>query len=183
MHTWDEAMDTQAIRAAAGAALPEAHSAALRALVAGLLDAPIDWALTGSTSFALQGVPVAPNDIDVQTDAAGAYAIAARLSAAVVAPVRPSGTERIRSHFGALALAGVRVELMGDLQKRLPDGRWEAPVVIRPHRRWLRYAGLLLPVLDLAYEAQAYRIMGRAERADLLARAVGQGAHVEDNDG
>jgi hypothetical protein len=33
----------------------------------------IKWALTGSTSFAMQGVPITPNDIDIQTDKDGAY--------------------------------------------------------------------------------------------------------------
>lgn len=55
-------------------AIPTAHLAALRHIVATLARSPIDWALTGSTSFALQGVPVAVGDIDVQTDAVGAYA-------------------------------------------------------------------------------------------------------------
>ncbi|MFC6233223.1 nucleotidyltransferase domain-containing protein, partial [Paenibacillus allorhizosphaerae] len=35
----------------------------------------INWALTGSTSFALQGLPYEPGDIDIQTDQQGAYEI------------------------------------------------------------------------------------------------------------
>ena len=137
-------------------------------LLAGRLDASLVWALTGSTAFALQGVPVEPHDIDVQTDVPGAYTIAARFSEAVVQPVAFSGTDRVRSHFGALEIAGLRVELMGGLQKRLPDGGWEAPVDVAALRRWITVDGLRLPVLDLAYEARAYRRLGRTERADLL---------------
>jgi hypothetical protein len=33
----------------------------------------LDWALTGSTSFALRGVPVEPDDVDVRTTERGAY--------------------------------------------------------------------------------------------------------------
>jgi hypothetical protein len=157
--------------------LPERHLHVLDTL-AGRLDKTIVWALTGSTAFVLQGVPVEPHDIDVQTDAAGAGAIAARFSQAIVQPVAFSGTDRVRSYFGALELHGLRVEIMGALQKRQPDGSWETPVDVVALRRWITVGGLRLPVLDLAYEARAYRLLGRVERADLLEawlRAQGRG--------
>lgn len=150
--------------------IPTTHLNALRRIVATLSKSPIDWALTGSTSFALQGVPITVGDIDVQTDAVGAYDIATCFSECMVVPVQHCGTARIRSHFGVLELEGVRVELMGALQKRLPTGAWQEPVDIRLHRRWVQYEHLALPVLSLAYEAQAYRLLGRDERANLLLR-------------
>lgn len=152
------------------AMVPEAHVAALRVLVERLASTAIVWALTGSASFALQGVAVPVHDIDVQTDAAGAYRIAELFADEVVRPVAFSGTERIQSHFGALSIAGVTVELMGGLQKRLPDGRWEEPVDVRAHRRFVQLADLTLPVLNLAYEERAYRTLGRVEKAELLRR-------------
>lgn len=160
-------------------ALPPGHLAALRAIVERLAREPLVWTVTGSTSFALQGVAVPVGDIDLQTDAAGAYAIAHRFAAEITRPVQFSGTERIRSHYGALILDGVQVELMGALQKRLPDGSWEAPVDIAPHRRWVEVAGLRVPVLDLAYEERAYRLLGRTERADLLRRHLDAQPPVE----
>jgi hypothetical protein len=147
--------------------LPDGHWRVLGVLAA-RLDDPLVWALTGSTAFALQDIPVEAHDIDVQTDAAGAYAIAARFPEAVVQPVAFSGTERIRSHFGVLALDGLRVEIMGALHKRLPTGDWEDPVDVAGLRRWITVGGLRLPVLDLAYEARAYRLLGRIDRAELL---------------
>lgn len=150
--------------------IPPAHRAALRLLAERLTATNIVWALTGSTSFALQGVTVSVHDIDVQTDAAGAYRIAELFPQVVLRPVAFAGTERIQSHFGALRLGEIVVELMGALQKRLPDGTWEAPVDVRAHRRFVPLATLRLPVLDLAYEEQAYRLLGRVERADLLRR-------------
>lgn len=148
--------------------LPPTHLAVLRRLVAVLAPTDIVWALTGSTSFALQGVPIPVNDIDVQTDVAGAYRIAELFADEVVRPVVCSGTEQIRSHFGALTIGGIAVELMGGLQKRLPDGGWEEPVDVLAHRRFVRPEGFAIPVLELAYEEQAYRLLGRVERADLL---------------
>lgn len=146
----------------------EAHVGALRVLVERLAGEPILWALTGSMSFALQGLPVEPHDIDIQTDAQGAYALAACFAGRVTRPVAFSGTEAIRSHFGALTIEGVAVEIMGALQKRLPDGTWEDPVDVALHRRWIEVEGLRVPVLDLAYEARAYRVLGRTARAELL---------------
>lgn len=162
--------DNQAEQAsvASPAAIPPSHWEALRLLVSRLAAEPIDWALTGSTSFALQGVAVPVNDIDVQTGGEQAYRIAACFPELVLRPVAFSGTERIRSHFGALIIAGVKVELMGGLQKRLPDGSWEEPVDVARYRRVVTLGDLSVPVLDLAYEERAYRLLGRIERAELL---------------
>lgn len=154
--------------------LTPAFSAALQSIAVALLGAPIDWALTGSLGFALQGGAVSPRDIDIQTDAEGAYAIAQRLADYVVSPVTYVASPAIRSHLGALEIAGVTVEVMGALQKRLPNGAWEPPVDVRLHRRWVRAADQLLPVLDLAYEEQAYRALGRTERADMLRQRLVQ---------
>lgn len=146
------------------------HLAALREIEARLRGSGVRWALTGSTSFALQRVPVEAHDIDVQTDAAGAYALAGRFAEVVTRPVAFSEAERIRSHFGALRLYGVTVEIMGDIAKRLPEGRWEAPVDLDAHTRFVDAHGLRLPVLALEYEAAAYRTLGRIQTAELLER-------------
>lgn len=71
------------------------------------------WALTGSTSFALQGVPVVPGDIDVQTDERGAYVIQDLLRDKITRPVTLASSGQIRSHFGAVVLHGVEVEIIG----------------------------------------------------------------------
>lgn len=146
------------------------HRAALRILCERLRDAELVWAVTGSLGFALQGVPVTPHDIDVQTTAAGAYEIARRCSEYVIRPVALATSERMQSHFGTLEIAGVQVELMGDIQKRLPDGSWGPPTDLPRHCRYVIFEGERLPVLSLAYEAEAYRAVGRVETAAMLQR-------------
>jgi 8-oxo-dGTP pyrophosphatase MutT (NUDIX family) len=141
---------------------------ALRLIHARLKDSRLNWALTGSMSFSLQGVPVSANDIDVQTDGPGAYEFERCLSEFVQSPVSFSGTDRIQSHFGRLLIDGVTVEIMGGLQKRLPDGQWEDPVDPSRYRRFIQIDGMMIPVLSLAYERQAYLALGRVERARLL---------------
>lgn len=146
--------------------LDDPHATVVCRLVDALED--LDWALTGSTGVALQGVPVDPDDVDVQTSADGAHAVADRLAGHVVDPVSRSEGDGIRSHFGRLSLEGVEVEVMGDLQKRRPDGTWEAPVDVTEHRQFVPFRGRRVPVLSLAYEARAYERLGRTERAALL---------------
>ncbi len=148
--------------------LNDEYRDAIRTLAAGIDDG-VSWALTGSASFALQGVPVEPEDVDVQTTAAGAYAIESAFGDRIVDAVSLSAAERIKSHFGALELNGVRVEIMGAVQKRRPDGTWEPPVAVDANRTVVELDGREIPVLSLEYEAEAYDQLGRDERAALLA--------------
>lgn len=147
--------------------IPPAQHAVLYRLTTALADLPFAWAVAGSTGMALQGVPLDVHDIDLQTSAAGAYAIGERLAAFAVTPVREKISPHIRSHLGAFVVDGLIVEVLGGVQKRI-DGVWEAPVDVDVHRRWVPLEGLTVPVLSLAYEEQAYRALGRIERADLL---------------
>ncbi|NIQ05248.1 MAG: hypothetical protein GWO20_05840, partial [Candidatus Korarchaeota archaeon] len=94
----------------------------------------ITWAVTGSMSFALRGIPCKPKDIDIQTDKTEAYHIQELLSrcmkteVTIVKNVELTESETLRSHFGTLKINGIKVEIMGALQKRDDDGGWEEPV-------------------------------------------------------
>lgn len=148
--------------------LPAQIATALEAFLAGMRHISCAWALTGSASLAIQGVPVEPNDIDVQTSADGAYAIERQFPDHVIDPVSVLESEHIRSHFGRLELMAVTVEIMGDLQKRGEDGEWEPPVRVETRRQFESFRGYEVPVLSLEYEAKAYAQLGRNERATLL---------------
>lgn len=140
----------------------------LRVISATLETLPSAWVITGSLGFALQGSTVDVGDIDLQTDQRGALEIECRLATFSKRRVVFSQSDRIQSFFGGLEIEGVQVEIMGDLQKRLPDGAWESPVEVACRRLWVEYLGLRLPAMDLEYEYEAYRILGRVERARLL---------------
>lgn len=155
--------------------LKPAHWAALRALLARLdSQEGLVWALTGSTSFALQGMAVIVHDIDLISDRAGAYRIGALLADSCVRPVKPSQARFIRSHFGQFVLAGVDLDLMGDPRRRAMDGTWGRPVALPPLIQWVEAAGLKLPVLSLRFEEQAYRLLRRPARADAIAAFLRQ---------
>lgn len=132
------------------------------------------WAVTGSLGMALQSVPVAVHDIDLQTDAAGAYEIGRIFANHVTRPIVYSATETIRSHFGALELNGIRVEIMGDVEKRLGNGRWELPPDLHHHRRYAFCQNRHIPVLDLAYERDAYQKLNRSDKVALLQNWLAQ---------
>jgi hypothetical protein len=142
----------------------------LRKIYARLEGSGINWALTGSLSFALQGIPVRPRDIDIQTDKAGAYKIEKLFSNFVVSRVTFSSGRKIRSHFGKLVIDGIEVEIMGGVQKHV-DG-WENPIDPSKYKRFIDIEGMKIPVLSLEYEYEAYLKLGRIERAEMLRRRL-----------
>lgn len=79
-----------------------------------------------------------------------------------------TSSEQIRSYFGALEIKGIKVEIMGDLQKRLANQKWEEPVRIESYRHWIEIDEVQIPVLSLEYEYQAYLKLGRKEKAETL---------------
>lgn len=156
--------------------IQSAYMVVLRQLFAELKGSQVMWVVTGSLSFALQGLPLEPHDIDIQTDTEGAYEVERRFSSQVSRRVTFSSTERIRSHFGALLIEGIVVEIMGDIQKRLEDSTWETPMDLKSHRQFVHVEDMEIPVLALAYEAQAYLKLGRLERVAMLQEAASRTA-------
>ncbi len=149
------------------------HIEALRIITQAAAKEPgLVWALTGSTSFALQGMDVQAHDIDIQTDRDSAYTLGTLLKEHCVEPVRFCGTEKIRSHFGRFQVGGAEVEIMGDIEKRLPDGRWQEAPGLGALTRYVDFEGMRLSVLSLRYEAEAYRTMGRTARAEEIEQYV-----------
>ena len=157
--------------------LETCHIEALRIITQAAAKEPgLVWALTGSTSFALQGMDVQAHDIDIQTDRDSAYTLGTLLKEHCVEPVRFCGTEKIRSHFGRFQVGGAEVEIMGDIEKRLPAGGWEKAVSLAPLILYVDFAGMRLPVVSLRHEAKAYRMMGRTARAEEIERYIGEEA-------
>jgi hypothetical protein len=154
----------------ADSSIPSELLAVLRLICDRLTHVDARWALTGSLGMALQGVRLEIHDIDLQTDADGARRIEASLREFVVSPVRFAVGSSIRSWYGTFRIASTTVELMGDVEKLLSGGTWERPPDLKSIIRVVQVADLHVPVLDLDYEEQAYRKLGRVERADLLRR-------------
>ena len=80
----------------------------------------------------------------------------------------------MRSHLGKLEINGIQVEIMGDIQKRAADGRWDEPPRLEQNKQWVVFDGLRLPVLALEYEYRAYLQMGRLEKAEQIRLRFGE---------
>jgi len=145
---------------------------ALRKICSQLDSCQSHWAFTGSLGMVLQGMDVEIHDIDIQTDQHGAYEIENIFSEYVVNAVHFSASERIRSHFGSLEIDGIKVEIMGDIQKLLDSQVWEEPVKVEKYRHWVNFEGMQVPVLSLEYEYQAYLKLGRIEKAEKMKKRL-----------
>jgi hypothetical protein len=133
-----------------------------------LKDYDITWAITGSLGFALHGMDVEVKDIDLQMDKNGAYRIEKAFRSYIVRNVSFLRSEKIRSYFGQLKIQQVVVEIMGALQKKITNDEWEPPVDVGQHREFIDFEGNKLPVLSLSYEEEAYRRLGRIEKAEKI---------------
>lgn len=148
--------------------IPDKFTKALTQIITSLEGKGISWALTGSMGFALQGVPVTPNDIDLQTDTRGAYEIEQILCDCITRSVTPKTIEGMRIVVGRLDIEDVQVDIVGGVQKKQLDGSYELPVDIEEHKLFVEYQGMQVPVLNLNYEQKAYLRLGRLEKAAML---------------
>jgi hypothetical protein len=140
----------------------------LRRICDRLNNRPLKWVVTGSLGMALQGMDIKIHDIDIQTDQNGVYEIERLFSEYVVKPVHYLASERMRSHFGNLEIDGVKIDIMGDVQKLMDDQTLEEPVNVERHLRWVNFDNLFIPVLSLEYEYVAYLKMGRIKKAEKI---------------
>jgi hypothetical protein len=148
--------------------LPQPFLAVLRMIALNLDRTAVNWAVTGSCSLALQGVPVAVHDIDLRTTARDAYRIESIFRAYQKRPVAFTTTERVRSHWGALEVNGIQVEIIGDMQHLLADGTWEPLVDLNSFKVYVEMDGVQLPVMSLPFLYAAYQLLGRADKVALL---------------
>jgi hypothetical protein len=140
----------------------------LRKIHEKLAGSEISWVVTGSLNFALHGLQVEIHDIDIQTDKKGAYKIEQLLSEFMTRRIRYRSSKNIRSYFGVLTLDNIRVEIMGDIQKKLKNDSWEKPVNVNNYKEIIKLESMEIPVLSLEYEHEAYRQLGRIEKAKLI---------------
>jgi hypothetical protein len=140
----------------------EAITKALRVISRVLKDRDIfEWVLVGSTSLALQGVDMDPEDIDILADKKGAYEIAELLREYEIQPVIFSRSELFASHFGKFNIQGVHVEIMGDLEI-LTDGSWINVTADRLQSKHICKIGEVeVPVSSLEKQFEFYKKSSR----------------------
>ena len=128
----------------------------------------VQWALVGSLGLAIRGISTESHDVDIITDKAGAYEMERLFSRFVTKRVALRTSERIRSHFGILEIDGVKVEIMGDFQIKLPDGSWESPPDLARYLQTVQVDDMHVHVLSLEWEYQTSLKLGRGEKAEIV---------------
>jgi hypothetical protein len=152
--------------------MEEHYFAVLFIILSHLKNLKHPWAVTGSLGLNLQGIQVDVHDIDLQSTKQGAFAIQEALSEYVVHKVAFLESKKIRSFFGELNINGIKVEIMGELQKRSSENGWESPNDLSEFIHWVNVEGRSIPVLDLEMEYQAYQRLGREEKAEKIRAAL-----------
>ena len=74
----------------------------------------ISWILIGSTSLALQGVNLEPEDIDILTDKEGVFEINKILKQYEIQSIKTNPSKLFKSHLSQYLINDVKVEVMGD---------------------------------------------------------------------
>ena len=88
--------------------IPSQHSRALKIICRKAEETEVVWAVTGSLGFALHGMEIEVGDIDLQTDAAGAYEIESAFSGNVIRGVKLSVSEKGCFRTTCVSLNGIR---------------------------------------------------------------------------
>jgi hypothetical protein len=128
----------------------------------------VNWAITGSVGLVLLGIEVNIQDVDIQTDKEGAYEMERRLSDLSVRRVEFKTAEKIRSYFGELNINGIKTEILGDIQNKNAGGGWTRVANVLKNRQFIEFIGMQLPVTTLKCQYQAYKSMGRLEKAEKI---------------
>ena len=148
--------------------IPPDYLTALRTIYNRLEETDIVWALTGSLGLAIKGIPLTPHDIDIQTDRAGVYEFARIFANDLVQEPFFWETQHTQSWVAKFEIDGIQVEVMGDMRHRDEDGGWDEPPNLEAVRLYIQVAEMRVPTLSLDFEEEAYRSMGRYDKASLI---------------
>jgi len=153
--------------------IPKKHLSAIQIIHERIYRTSISWAFTGSVNMALQGLAVTPNDIDIMTDEEGAHQIAELFTEFEVEPVALKQVGNIRSHIGVFDIEGVKVEVIAELESNSDAGDWAAVPSYKKAYMSIVYINMKVPILDLEYELEIYKLLGRDDRVKQIERYLG----------
>jgi len=148
--------------------IPPDYLAVLRKLYNRLEETDIVRALTGSLGLAIKGIPLTPHDIDIQTDRAGVYEFARIFADDLVQEPFFWETQHTQSWVAKFEMDGIQVEVLGDMRHRDEEGGWDDPPNLEAVRLYIQAAEMRVPTLSLDFEEEAYRSMGRYDKASLI---------------
>jgi hypothetical protein len=77
----------------------------------------------------------------------------------------------LASYIGEFRIEGVKVEVMGDLRIKHPDGTWYVKLVTRSARN-AKIGEMEIPIQPLEKELEGYKILGRVEKVREIGKAI-----------
>ncbi len=132
------------------------------------------WAVGGSASLALHGLPVDPRDLDLLVDHVAAAALIGGLTDAVVSDEANWDRGDVRAARRALAVVhDVEVEILEGLEAVGPAGDVVVTTPDLDQVDRIIVSGRQIPVLPLSAMQVLLDATGKRERAAMVAQALG----------
>ncbi|MEI6054342.1 MAG: hypothetical protein WCQ49_03180 [Candidatus Saccharibacteria bacterium] len=133
----------------------------------------IDWRLIGSTNLALQGVDIEAKDIDIRIGIEDIQAVQGALQNYCKKQIEYSQSDGYSPFFGQFNIDGVQVDVIADAVEKDGVKTIDDLLIIKPII--VEVDGILIPCADLKTEYDAYIILGRYEKAELIKSAISNG--------
>jgi hypothetical protein len=134
------------------------------------------WAVGGSASLALHGLPVDPRDLDLLADHVAAAELVDGLRGAVVSDEASWDRGDVRAVRRAVAIVhGIEVEILESVEAVGPTGDVLVATPDLDHVDRITVSGRQIPVLALSTMRVLLDATGNRERAKLVANVLGEG--------
>jgi len=155
--------------------IPKSHMEALRTITERFRGKDVTWVLVGSTALAIHGVDVPVNDIDILTTIESADKIQEILKDYMLEPMHYRENSQFKSYYGLFEINGIKIEIIADLEK-IYNGKW-----VKKENFGMRtvkmYDGIIVSLLDLREEYDAYKNMEKTEKADKIYEVLERRRH------
>ncbi len=148
--------------------ISEKYIKVLKIILKKLGSTKINWAVGGSTSQALQGLDIDPKDIDILTDKNGAFMTEKLLKEFLTEAVEYRKSEKFKSYFSIFLIEGIKVEIMGEIINKLPEGNLWGKNADLHQKVFINFGNIKIPVIPLEQEYLVNIRMGRMERAERI---------------
>ena len=140
----------------------------IKTLYSKLYNSDIVWVIGGSLALKIEGLDVEPRDIDLFTNKEGAYRIEELFAEFLTRKVTFSTKDNVRSHFGALNINGIEVEIIGFIEFQDEDGTWYGGRKLEDVRNFFELDDMEIPLMKLESQLRGYKRIGRKERIDII---------------
>lgn len=128
-----------------------------------MIDKPIKYVLSGSTSLKLQGVDVIPHDIDIFTNKDGIYYFYSILFNYTIIKPEILDTDIATSYYSKYIIDGVEIEIISDFIIKNGNVVSKFNNII-----YKEYKGTKIPIISLEQELEGYRRLNRKEKVEKI---------------